>query len=283
LTSPFNFTTTGLTDLKPFWESVNQFFRFSLNITGNLGATYSYVSPNGNNSFTFTGDMELPNVSSDQMRDMVKPIYDYIIERGINTTQPVPATSTRFSAMKRGVGDSPGNSRFATRLFPRENLEDPTLFEKTMKAMREIVEAGYVFHGLNFEPSEKAAGWPGTDSGVNPAWRRAAMHADVFDVVPAKAPVQVVKDAHFKLDGFMNKLRALTPGSGAYVNEADVLEPDFQHSFWGSKYEKLLEIKKERDPWGLFWAPATVGSEFWTVEGSNGLPNQNGKLCNVKA
>jgi len=283
MTSPFNFTTTDLEDLEPFWESVDEFFRFSLEITDKRGATYSYVSPNGNGSYTFTGDMELPNISSEDMYEAVKPIYDFIIQRGINTTQPEPAPSARFSAMKRGVGDKPGNSRFATRLLPRENLEDPDLFDKTMAVMREIVEAGYVFHGLNFEPNEKAAGWPGVDSGVNPAWRKAVMHADVFDTVPAKAPVQVIKDAHLRLDGYMNKLRAVTPGSGAYINEADRLEPNFQESFWGDKYEKLSSIKKARDPWGLFWAPATVGSEGWAVEGSNGLPNQNGMLCKTKA
>jgi hypothetical protein len=33
------------------------------------------------------------------------------------------------------------------------------------------------------------------------------------------------------------------PNAGAYSNEADVLEPDFQHTFFGPNYAKLSAIK----------------------------------------
>ncbi len=33
-----------------------------------------------------------------------------------------------------------------------------------------------------------------------------------------------------------------------------------QQSFYGDKCERLLEIKRKWDPWGLFWAPTTVSS-----------------------
>jgi hypothetical protein len=29
--------------------------------------------------------------------------------------------------------------------------------------------------------------------------------------------------------------------------------------------EHVAQIKKKADPWGLFWAPTTVGSEVWEV------------------
>jgi len=41
-------------------------------------------------------------------------------------------------------------------------------------------------------------------------------------------------------------------GTGAYGNEADVMEPDFREVFWGNNYPRLLKIKKEVDPEDLF-------------------------------
>jgi hypothetical protein len=67
----------------------------------------------------------------------------------------------------------------------------------------------------------------------------------------------------------MDLLRVATPGSGAYVNEADPDEPNWQQSFWGAEYNRLLAVKRTRDPWNVFWAPTTVGSEGWSVRTAN--------------
>ncbi|KAF9004392.1 hypothetical protein BDQ17DRAFT_1198223, partial [Cyathus striatus] len=54
--------------------------------------------------------------------------------------------------------------------------------------------------------------------------------------------------------------RDVSPGAGSYLNEADVNEPNWQDLFWGTKYDRLCEIKQKVDPWGLFYAPIAVGS-----------------------
>jgi len=55
--------------------------------------------------------------------------------------------------------------------------------------------------------------------------------------------------------------------SGSYSNEADAREPNFQTTFFGQNYEKLLTIKKKYDPNGLFIVTAGVGSDEWDAEG----------------
>jgi hypothetical protein len=90
---------------------------------------------------------------------------------------------------------------------------------------------------------------------------------------------EIAKSSHARLNSYVQKLRDVTPLSGAYMNEADVAEPNFQDSLYGANYDKLLSIKKERDPWGLFYAVTGVGSEKWVVEGTRGLPTQQGRLC----
>lgn len=67
------------------------------------------------------------------------------------------------------------------------------------------------------------------------------------------------------------------------MNEADVEEPDFQHTLYGTNYDSLLRVKKKWDPWGVYYAVTAVGSEQWYVEGTRGLPTQQGRLCLVNA
>ena len=54
---------------------------------------------------------------------------------------------------------------------------------------------------------------------------------------------------------------------GAYLNEADGAEPEFQEAFWGSNYGRLLEVKRRWDPKGVFIVRRGVGSEEWDEEG----------------
>ena len=56
--------------------------------------------------------------------------------------------------------------------------------------------------------------------------------------------------------------------SGAYMNEADVLEPNFREVFFGNaNYERLLRVKKVYDPSDMFIVGAGVGSEKWDADG----------------
>lgn len=52
-----------------------------------------------------------------------------------------------------------------------------------------------------------------------------------------------------------------TPGSGSYSNETDYFEKDWQKSFWGDNYSRLLNIKQKYDPTNLFRCHHSVGSE----------------------
>jgi hypothetical protein len=67
-------------------------------------------------------------------------------------------------------------------------------------------------------------------------------------------------------------LERLSPGGGAYLNEADPNQVDWQQTFYGDKYHTLLEIKRKYDPHSLFYAFKGVGSEAW-------LNAEDGRLC----
>jgi hypothetical protein len=65
----------------------------------------------------------------------------------------------------------------------------------------------------------------------------------------------------------MNQLRAVAGETGAYVSESNYFERGWQHSYWGSNYPRLAEIKRKYDPDGLFFVYNGVGSEQWSADG----------------
>ncbi len=88
----------------------------------------------------------------------------------------------------------------------------------------------------------------------------------VFDGFPA--PNLATANAHREhVHAAMDALRAVAPDTGAYVNECDYFQPDWQQRLWGANYPRLLEIKRRYDPDGLFYVHHGVGSEDWTDDG----------------
>lgn len=59
----------------------------------------------------------------------------------------------------------------------------------------------------------------------------------------------------------MAPIRAVAPGAGTYVNEADYFEEDWRDTFWGDNYARLVAVKQRYDPDGLFRAHHCVGDE----------------------
>lgn len=283
----FSSTSSDPNGTEVFWRGFDLYHKFGTAIVDNGGTAYSYVQSAGgrDGGFSLRTDIEIPGLSEQELFDFVQPLYDDLNAIGIRVTNPKPARASNWGPGNRGVGDAPGNSRFASRLFPRANFEpekDAALFAATQLAIRGSVEAGYTFHGIHMAPTEKVAGYPGRSSAVNPAFRDAIMHADLFDNTALRGlSPDAFNEAHTRLDAQMQMWRAVSPKAGAYFNEADVQEPNFQQAFFGSNYEKLLRIKRDTDPWGLFYAATTVGSEDWAVITEDGLPTQNGPLCRV--
>ena len=65
----------------------------------------------------------------------------------------------------------------------------------------------------------------------------------------------------------MAELKKVVPDTGSYVAESSFFEADWQKSYWGANYPRLLEIKKKYDPSGLFFAHHGVGGEGWSADG----------------
>lgn len=291
--APITEATNYVNDTERFWEALNIYFRFKETIVDTHNVDWDYIYPLRNNSFSFRTRISFPGLTPSQAANLLHPLYDQFTIAGFNF-QPINLTelsSTRAPYAGTSLTAPPGpavgtaNTRYRSRLYPRENWSNDALFNATMSAIRFAVETGgYTFHGLSYGPTLEVAGYPGRTSAVNPAWRKAVMHGALMTVQPTNFTPQQARDEEATMEVYTKRIRDVTPGSGSYMNEGDPGEPDWQGSFYGrdGTYEKLLKVKRERDPWGLFWARTTVGSEAWEVQSVDGYPwSQNGRLCKV--
>ena len=62
-------------------------------------------------------------------------------------------------------------------------------------------------------------------------------------------------------------LRVVVPDAAAYVAESGYFQSNWQRAYWGANYPKLLAVKQQYDPAGLFFTRHGVGSEAWSDDG----------------
>ncbi|RYP48227.1 hypothetical protein DL768_005834 [Monosporascus sp. mg162] len=165
-----------------------------------------------------------------------------------------------------------------SRLLPRSNWADPAKLAAQTAALRQGVEKA----GMMLAYTIKAAENPSVNqtNAVNPAWRETLSHAMLGATWGADATPQEIADANKRLVEWMQPWRDASPGAGAYLNEADINEPNWQQAFYGKHYDYLYQLKQKYDPWGLLYAPTAVGAEDWYITDQiDYYPTQNGRLC----
>lgn len=131
----------------------------------------------------------------------------------------------------------------------------------------------HVNKGLAGAPAEAIAA--ARDTAINPAALGAfalvicgSEGPPAYPGVAGREPDPARARAHARaIARAMDELRKLVPNPGSYVSESNYFEPDWQRSFWGANYPRLLAAKQQFDPDGLFFVHHGVGSERWSDDG----------------
>ncbi|KAJ7878003.1 FAD-binding domain-containing protein [Mycena olivaceomarginata] len=155
-----------------------------------------------------------------------------------------------------GVG---GNVALGSRLVPEALYRDSP--EKVGPVYKELFDNGTTALLGQMVSGGTVSKNGHISSAVHPAWRAAKTHlmfANSWDDSASLAQVDALR-AMFQTTQLPLLEKLSGPNAGAYSNEADGSEPDFQSTFFGPNYAKLSDIKAKYDPHDLFIVAAGVG------------------------
>ncbi|KAF2033618.1 FAD-binding domain-containing protein [Setomelanomma holmii] len=124
-------------------------------------------------------------------------------------------------------------------------------------------------------PGQSMAGQTGRDGSVSviPAWADTVIHFIISEGFRDNDKFTEAQPVFDRMTYEQVKLlKGMAPESGAYQNEGDPLDPNWQYDFYGPDYARLNEIKQVNDPDPVLWCISCVGSEEWA-------PDETGRLC----
>ncbi|OBR04627.1 FAD binding domain-containing protein [Colletotrichum higginsianum IMI 349063] len=157
-----------------------------------------------------------------------------------------------------------GTQLFGGRLLPRAVLPS---FGPTA---RRLVELGVTYIGVGLDVSR--FGRDGANA-VLPQWRDSIVQVSLTLPWSFEAPfADMLAEQDRMTEVVQPVIEAATPGAGAYINEADFQQKDWQETFFGANYPRLLRVKNKYDPAGLLYNVAAVGSDAWNVD-------YHGRMC----
>jgi len=159
---------------------------------------------------------------------------------------------------------------FESLWLPASLLEDDS-----QELLANALFAASRHHGVELHFNKGLAGAPreaitsASHTAMNPAVLTAfalAISADgqgpAYPGIPGHEPdVAAGRRGADRVHRCMNELRAIAPNGGSYVSESNFFESDYQRSYWGTNYPRLVTIKQEYDPARLFAVHNGIGSE----------------------
>ncbi|OAL27900.1 hypothetical protein AYO22_03245 [Fonsecaea multimorphosa] len=296
------FTANTTSNSDTFW-SISTYFTSqvpSLSDKGANGYHYfiPYAPPNPpDQAGIIIGGYFFPNKTPAQVNAIMGPVITKINTTNwgdpvfvANETIPIPDFNKFWMTNQpEAVGPS---ERLGSRLLTRGALTGNQT--ELQNALRTASNGTWtLLNHLVAGKGVRDAKIPGGNNSVCPAWR----NDTYIHFAPSSCQVtyrswtplnQTEKTA--VTDELRNSaveaLRILDPYTGAYVNEADPTEPNWQTTFWGSNYPRLLALKKKYDPKGVFWCKPCVGNELWNVTGSSvyqdGIGEDGGMICKAQ-
>ncbi len=157
------------------------------------------------------------------------------------------------------------------------------LKEPNQARLAETLHAAARHHTVHLHSNKGLAGSPpeaiarARDTATNPV----ALDAFALLIIASAAQLQypgiagrepdidIARTRAGAVDRAIAEIYRLVPKArtGAYVSESNYFDTDWQQSYWGKNYPRLLKVKETYDPEGLFFVHNGVGSEDWSGDG----------------
>ncbi|KAJ7292565.1 FAD-binding domain-containing protein [Mycena rebaudengoi] len=229
------------------------------------GSQYFFLGKESKDrSALFRFDTFMPNTTVKRGTALLAPFLSGV--RGIAGLTVVTESyeNANINDLLTQPDDAAGtNMAVGSRLIPEATYKNSP--EVVGEVYKQLLDEGTLFILGNLVAGGQVSVNAHISNAVHPAWRTAKVHLILGNIWDDAAPLSEVNTQRTR---FKNRqlpiLKQLSgPNSGAYSNEADVLEADFRTTFFGPNYSKLSAIKRAYDPNDLFIVGAGVGSERW--------------------
>ncbi|KAJ3516251.1 hypothetical protein NLJ89_g1240 [Agrocybe chaxingu] len=204
-----------------------------------------------------------PNMTAVQINAIAKPMFDALESQGVpysTVTKEFPTFFDLYIDMfeDEGAGSS---ALVGGRIFVRQDIEENA--SGIIEAYKTAAANNAFIIGHVVGPGHGA---PIVDNAIHPVWRNASSFSITSISVPGNAPLTEKARVQNLITNIVGKaFREAGPHGGAYVNEGDLEEPNWQEEYWGANYVRLYRLKQVWDPKGVFYARTTPGTEDWEV------------------
>ncbi|KAJ4299023.1 hypothetical protein N0V90_004267 [Kalmusia sp. IMI 367209] len=280
----FQMSTTGLNVTSEYWDLMGFFHAEMQRLKeGGLSGYYFLVGPPSYPVYAFIGLFSIYNKPNGTMERLFAPIVQKIESRPdlFQYSAEITQANTFLEAYSTVTNElvASGGSAYASWLLSPKSLANASSTAKVFAGIGPSLNVSKP-NGVVYNPSllghmiaspDTPSYYPSAIS-MNPVWRNTLTHFIVVEGWPDGIAQPVIDSVYRDVTSKVQKLRDLSPETGAYFNEPDSYEPEWQHAFFGENYERLKEAKEKYDPENVLWCRRCVGSEALVEEAS-------GRLC----
>lgn len=265
-----------------YWAAISAFLRHLLVLDKLDGYMSGFIIQAHGFSLAFA---LLPDATSTD--DITAPLAPLLAElNALNVTVTNnraslhPNFASWFDTWEKPIEYQTNNS-LGGRLIPRTAVQHN--LPQLVAVLRDMAEnttavGGSAVNGVAVNVGEARVGAAAAvgASAVLPAWRDALFTVNFGIPLAEDASWDAMRAGQRWINEKQDRLRAVTPGGGTYMNEATFDNVHWKEDYFGVNYETLRAVKAKYDPDDLFWANAAVGSDVsWA-------PAADGRLCKVQ-
>lgn len=257
--------------------------------SGSAGSKFNPAAPPFTSGAVVTQSIWSYNMSVDHLNELVKPVLHKMRAQGRNESLAISYSASRvgnYSTFYDSISGSntAGNGGLSSsHLIGHRHVDIPHVdlkayLQRALVAQNETAGT-YMTVGLSGGPG--VINQPESRFGaLIPAWKSAYLHLFVGGASASPnatvSPSEALAEGAAWLEEHKERLwRDWAPDSGAYMNEGNPYNSHFKQDFYGSHYERLLEIKQKYDPTESLFVLSGVGSDKWDYD------LQSGQLCRV--
>ncbi|TLD35383.1 FAD-binding domain-containing protein [Venturia nashicola] len=216
-----------------------------------------------------------PGKTWGQITPFITPVGNALKSMGLSVSS-IPMESAINALMgSMGTTANAGNGLrtetavMSSRLISRQAALNVTNWERVLTT---LFKAGTILEPFPVVGGQVARN-ADMDMALNPAWRKAVIHFSILDAKSDtyKTPGAIRASYEKQTKEQLPLIDEMSVDGAAYFNEATYLEPNWQKTFWGANYPRLVEVKKKYDPNNTLWCHLCVGSEQLVLGQDNKL------------